>query len=562
MRRLLISSLVVFLALTGHAQNNTTPTYPEIIAAYSRLTSTYPGVCKLEEAGETDSGKPLHLFIIDPSGSFVPEKAAEREKVVCLIMNGIHPGEPCGIDASIAFAKKKAADPDPNVVYCFIPVYNVGGALNRGSHSRANQEGPEEYGFRGNAKNLDLNRDFIKSDSKNALSFARLYHRWSPEVFLDTHTSNGADYQPTLTLISSFPEKYTPMQSTFLTKEFNPYLYEKMEEKGDAMVPYVHSRKGTPDGGIQAFTDLPRYSMGYVSLFNTFGFTTEAHMLKPFDDRVASTLNFLEVLDSFLTSRADVLIEMKRIADAQTAKLKTVKYGWSIGEESDSISFPGYNADTITSAVTGLPQLVYLRDEPYSKNIAYYRYHKSAGEADIPAFYLIPQAWQRVIKRLEANDVHFKRLMHDSLLSVSSVYVDSFKTVDSPYEGHYLHYEAAVTKRRQEVQFYKGDYLIPTGQPAKRYIAQVLTAPAEDSFFNWNFFDAVLMQKEYFSSYVFDATAETLLKRNNTLRKAFEARKKKDTAFAKDARAQLEFIYKNSDYYEDTHRRLPVFGLE
>jgi hypothetical protein len=31
--------------------------------------------------------------------------------------------------------------------------------LNRNSTSRTNQNGPEEYGFRGNARNFDLNRD-------------------------------------------------------------------------------------------------------------------------------------------------------------------------------------------------------------------------------------------------------------------------------------------------------------------------------------------------------------------------------------------------------------------
>ena len=341
MRTLLLSLIVVAAAISAKAQSNQTPTYPEIISAYAKIAKEYPKVCKLEEAGTTDIGKPLHLFIIDPSGKFEPESKANRKKVVCLIMNGIHAGEPCGINASITFAEKKAANPDKNVIYCIIPVYNVGGALNRNSHSRANQNGPEEYGFRGNAKNLDLNRDFIKSDSQNALSFAKIYHKWNPEVFVDTHTSDGADYQPKITLISAFPEKYNAMQSKFLDMEFNPYLYNKMEEMGDRMVPYVDPPKGTPDSGIAAFTDLPRYSMGYVALFNTFSFTTEAHMWKPFDDRVAATLDFLNVMDSFLISRADVLITMKKVADEQTATEKSFDYDWSIKPEADSLSFPG-----------------------------------------------------------------------------------------------------------------------------------------------------------------------------------------------------------------------------
>ena len=99
-----------------------------------------------------------------------------------------------------------------------IPVYNVGGALNRGSYSRANQNGPEAYGFRGNARNLDLNRDFIKCDSRNARSFNRLFNQWKPDVFVDTHTSNGADYQYVMTLISTQKDRLGGALGEFLTQ--------------------------------------------------------------------------------------------------------------------------------------------------------------------------------------------------------------------------------------------------------------------------------------------------------------------------------------------------------
>ena len=46
--------------------------------------------------------------------------------------------------------------------------------LNRNTSSRANQNGPEAYGFRGNGRNYDLNRDFIKSDTKT-LEVFKLY---------------------------------------------------------------------------------------------------------------------------------------------------------------------------------------------------------------------------------------------------------------------------------------------------------------------------------------------------------------------------------------------------
>jgi hypothetical protein len=44
----------------------------------------------------------------------------------------------------LALAKIKV----PNTLIAAIPVYNIGGALNRNSTTRANQDGPEELQFR------------------------------------------------------------------------------------------------------------------------------------------------------------------------------------------------------------------------------------------------------------------------------------------------------------------------------------------------------------------------------------------------------------------------------
>ena len=559
-RLLLITLLFSIFSSGGWAQGNTTPTYAGIIEAYKEIADSNPLTSRLDIVGTTDVGKPLHALIIDARGMFEPVTAG-RNQVVCMILNGIHPGEPCGINASIAFAREKASHPDSNVVYCIIPVYNVGGALNRGSSSRANQNGPAEYGFRGNARNLDLNRDFIKNDSKNAQSFVSLYQKWAPEVFIDTHTSNGADYQPAMTLIAPFPEKLYPLQAKFLTMEFEPYLYRSMKARNEEMVPYVDPPHGTPDAGIAAFTDLPRYSMGYVGLFNTIGFTTEAHMWKPFERRVEATLTFLKAMDGFLSSRSSILIEMKRKADKATASTTEFGYDWKLLPLADSVSFPGYTADTLISEITGQPRLTYHRDQPYRKTIPYYRYHKARKQVRTPDYYLIPQAWPEVIHRLEANGIECSRITRDTLLAVEVTYVDSFKTVSQPYEGHYLHYETITRSRREKIQFYAGDYLISTNQKGRRFLAQVLTASAEDSFFNWGFFDSVLMQKEYYSAYIFEDTAGEILDRNPELRRQFEDLKEQDAQFARNSRAQLDFIYRHSKYYEPTHNRLPVYEI-
>ncbi len=75
------------------------------------------------------------------------------------------------------------------------------------------------------------------------------------------------------------------------------------------------------------------------------------------------------------------------------------------------------------------------------------------------------------------------------------------------------------------MQVQEGDYLIPTDQPGIRYLLEVLEPAAVDSFFNWNFFDPILQQKEGFSPYVFEDLASELLNENTELRQAFDSLK-------------------------------------
>jgi hypothetical protein len=74
----------------------------------------------------------------------------------------------------------------------------------------------------------------------------------------------------------------------------------------------------------------------------------------------------------------------------------------------------------------------------------------------------------------------------------------------------------------------------------------VLEPQSTDSYFNWNFFDGILQQKEYFDPYLFEDLADSLLDSKPGLRKEFEEMKKEDSLFRNDAQAQLEFIYSNT----------------
>ena len=198
-----------------------------------------------------------------------------------------------------------------------IPVYNIGGSLNRNSFSRVNQNGPESYGFRGNAENLDLNRDFIKADSKNAFAFEKIFHLLNPDIFIDNHVSDGADYQHTMTMLTTQHNKLEGEIGDFLHDVFEPALYKSMKEKNWQMCPYVNFEESSLKNGWDAFYDPPRYSSGYAALFETIAFIPETHMLKPYADRVKSTYAFMQtVIEQASKYSNDILAKRKASIEA------------------------------------------------------------------------------------------------------------------------------------------------------------------------------------------------------------------------------------------------------
>ncbi|WP_184543610.1 M14 family zinc carboxypeptidase [Mucilaginibacter sp. FT3.2] len=572
MRSILSVILLCFVCITANAQltpfelskdKNYTATYTEVISYYQQLNKLYPQQMKMINYGTTDVGKPLTLIVLSKNGVFDPAQVKKQDKRVLLINNGIHPGEPEGIDASMMLVRdllKKNQLPK-DVVLCFIALYNIDGNLNRGQ-SRVSQNGPVAYGFRGNYRNLDLNRDFIKADSRNALAFTQILTTWKPEVFLDNHTSDGADYQYVMTLIETQKDKQNPILADYTSKTLTPYLYSHMEKSGYEMIPYGAGEEGLPDSGIVSFLETPRFATGFTAQHNIISYITETHMLKAFDKRVYATYDFMQHLIDINQRDAKLIGELKKKADAEVAQQKTFALKWDVDMKAvDTITFKGYEAGYKTSDVSGLKRLYYDRNKPYTKVIKFYNTYKTTAAADKPVAYVIPQAWGKVIELFKLNGVKMQQLAHDTTLNLQMYYFGDIKTPTRPFEGHYLHSSVQLNPVDMPVKFYAGDYVVYTNQAINRYIVETLEPQGVDSFFAWNFFDSVLGEKEYFSDYVFEDIAAGLLKKDPALKQKLDDAKAKDPQLANSAQAQLFFVYKNSPYFEKTYMRYPVGRL-
>lgn len=552
--------------VTKYEQSNfqETPTYEEMIAWWKRLDERFPQI-KMLTMGPTDAGFPLHLVIVSADKDVDIASLKKKNRRFILVNNGIHPGEPDGIDASMLLVRdilthKKTLP--ANVVLAIIPVYNIGGCLNRSVFYRVDQNGPKEFGFRGNSQNLDLNRDFIKADSKEARSFAEIFHLCDPDVFVDNHVSNGADYQHVMTLLTSQHSKLGGVMGEYLNKQFEPGLYALMKEKGYDLVPYVSFGGNTPDAGLTAYFDGPRYSSGYATLWHTFAFVPETHMLKSYEQRVRSTYALMESFITF-TAKNSQTIQQLREQTKQSVKQQTdFPVSWVLNRNKHAaVTFKGYEAIRKPSDISGLPRLYYDRSKPYEKQLKYYNYFDARITIKKPAAYIVPQGWWKIIDLLKLNKVQMKPLDRDTVMEVEIYRIEDYKTSPRPYEMHHLNSEVKVSTSMQKRSFRKGDYYIPLNQVANRFLIEVLEPQADDSYFAWNYFDGILGQKEGFSGYAFEDIATQYLKEHPELKTKLEEKKATDTTLAKSAGAQLDFIYKNSPYYEPAHMQYPVFRI-
>ena len=573
--RLLISVLLLFtITISAQTDNdyktffekgngNQSANYEETINYYKTLDTDFQSI-KMEQMGLTDSGEPLHIVTFNADKTF-DFKILQKSKAVILVNNAIHAGEPDGIDATMQLFRDLALGKikiPKNTIIVTIPIYNIGGALNRNSTSRTNQNGPEEYGFRGNGRNYDLNRDFIKSDTKNTKSFVEIFHKLNPEVFIDNHVSNGADYQYTLTYIQTQHNKLGKELGDFMQNKMTPAIVLDLKSKNVSITPYVNIWDGSPDKGFPQFFESPRYATGYTSLFNTIGYVVETHMLKDYAKRVQATYDFMVSTIKYV----DLNVSELKLARTKNSNQYKLKDKYPIKWELDStqitkLNFLGFESGYKKSDVTSGQRLFYDQTKPFSKEINFYPAYKSVQEIVIPKAYLIPKSQWEVIDLLKNNNCNYSILEKDTVVEVESYKITDYKTATSAYEGHYNHRNTKVSKSMQKIKFSKGDFMFLTSQPAIKYLMETLEPEAIDSFFNWNFFDTILQQKEGYSDYVFEDLATKFLRDNPEINVKFEEKKKSDEVFAENPSAQLDWIYKNSPYYEKAHLQYPIYRI-
>lgn len=546
-----------------------TPRYAETIEFCKRLAKASP-LIRYETFGKSGEGRDLPL-IVAAHDTFTPEAARAAGKAVVLIQAGIHAGEIDGKDAGLALLRDAAITKTQSalldkVVLLFIPIYSVDGHERASPYNRINQNGPKEMGFRANATNLNLNRDYMKADAPETRAWLALWNKWRPDLFIDCHVTDGADYQYNVTYQFERHENATRAVREWEEKVIEGRAVPAAEAAGNLLAPYLEFRDNRDlTKGIDEFIATPRYSTAYVPLRNAAALLIETHMLKDYRTRVKGTYDFLRAV------LAEVNRDPERLHRAiSESERETIEAGSGKRNESASIALrmeltdkptpfhlKGVAYKTELSDVSGALRVIFDSSKPLDLTVPFYRDARVAVSVLMPSAYIIPPQWAEVMDVLRAHGLKLQRLSAPLTVDVESYRLREVKWASQSFEGRVM-VACKPELVRERRTYAAGSIIVPMNQRDARVAVHLLEPAAPDSFVAWGFFDSILEQKEFGEDYVVEKLAREMMAKDENLRREFERRVMDDPKFAQSPRARLQFFYERSPYFDKQIGLYPV----
>ncbi|MBP7464050.1 MAG: hypothetical protein KA793_06895 [Bacteroidales bacterium] len=557
------------LIITPYEQSEKTitMTYDEILR-YSRLFDSTSNYIKYVSIGKTGNGYDIPLLIYDASSQFDPVSARKAGKAVLLIQAGVHAGEPDGTDAGMMLFRNLSVSRKilyRNTIILFLPSMNPEGCLRRGPNNRINQNGPVEMGWRTNASNQNLNRDYLKAESPEIKAFLKLFNAWMPDLFIDCHTTDGADYQYVMTYDLTDMCLLSDAQNKWQSEVFMQPLLKRMREKSFPMFRYVTFKNWhDPKSGLVRWIPSPVLSEGYAAARNRPGLLLETHMLKPYGQRVDATLEVLIYAASILDIERETIIRLNNESDLAVSKLYETKTPVPVDfnslDDSVQIDFEGVEYTVVKSRITGGDWFQYS-DTPAIHKVWFYHNPKPSARVELPAAYIFEPAWQQLTAILDAHGIKYTRLYKEMKIPVEAYRFNKVKFASEPYEGRQRIVDFSSETINDSLVFPAGSIVVETRNPNARLLAYLFEPVSPASLVRWGFFNAVFEQKEYAESYVMEPLIRSMLKSDPYLTTEFNEKMQNDKEFASNAWAIQNWFY-NKTKYRDTEKNIvPVYRI-
>ena len=561
--------------LTHYEKNgfNKTPRFDETVE-YAKMLAESSKMVTFKTIGVSPQGREIALLILDKDGLTSPEEIRAKGRVVVLAEASIHAGEPDGKDAGLMLIRDIAINGKHQEILekaslLFIPIINVDGHEDFGSHYRINQNGPEEVGARFTAQGYNMNRDFIKADAPETRALIKLYSKWMPEVFIDIHVTNGADFQYVSTYGLDHCGFLAQPMMNWSKNIFEQELKNSMEKAGYPIFPYFEFNSyNNPEAGLLPDNFPPQYSNGYASANNRIGLLLENHIYKPYKERVTSAYNIilasLEISGRNSISLRQAIIEADNFVASQNFRRDSLPLMFGHNKlESDTVDFLAWEEKTIISDLSGAKWTFSDRTAPITIQMPLFTSYKSELNITLPESYIIPQEQLETIALLDIHGIKYERLQENKVLEVETYRFNNPKWSQFPYESRFT-LNVDYKTQKEKVSFRKGDIIVKTSQPKVKIIAHMLEPKSPTSLVYWGFYNNWARQSTEFwirLNYM-EVKGREMLAADPKLREEFEQKKASDPAFANDSNAILQFFMaKVRSNVEPNINRYPVCRL-
>lgn len=541
-----------------------TARYAEVIDYCRRLEQSSPWV-RFRSIGRSPEGREIPLLIISRDGDFSGQAAAAKGEEVALVIACIHPGECEGKDAGLALARdlvveRKMPSLLEHLTILLLPIFGVDGHERFGPFNRVNQNGPAEMGWRTTAQNYNLNRDFLKADSPEMRAWLKMFNEWLPDLIIDTHTTDGADYQYDLTYGLEMAANLHPALVRWQQEAFERQIFPALAKKGHKLAPYLVLRDpNDPAKGFEGGVAQPRFSTGYGAIQNRPALLVETHMLKSYQNRVTATYDLLVETFAYLNRHPGQLRARIREADAETRRLSRIYpltfTNTGVGKP---FAYEGFAWDRQLSEVSGGIWTQYQPQKPVTMSVPFYGEFAVDRKVRTPEAYLIPMALNEVADRLRWHGVILETLEHPLETTVETYEFSEVAWEGAPFENHIRlkNFKAAPVKKLWK--FPAGSFRVAMDQRAANVAVHLLEPWAPDSLLQWGCLNFIFETKEYGEEYILERLAREMMKKDPALEAEFRQKIAEDPRFASSSRARLDFFYTRSPYADPGLNVYPI----
>jgi zinc carboxypeptidase len=544
----------------------------QLCEAYARA---WPNDVRVLQFGHSAEGRAMLALIAC--------RTNPRSVPLLMIQAGIHPGESDGKDAGfIALRQLLAGTAAPRALeraaVLFVPAFNVDGHERFGRWNRPNQNGPEETGWRTTAQNLNLNRDYTKADAPEMQALLRLIGEWNPLVLADLHVTDGADFEPDIS-IQVEPIHQGDPNLYEIGRHLRDALISRLAAEGSLPLPFYPdlARIDDPASGFLLSVYSPRFSTGYLPARNRFSVLVETHSWKDYSTRVLVTRNTVVALAELVAEHGFAWRQAVERADRDAAHLfgsevpldyssgwrETGRAGKAAGAKTDErtlIDFRGYAYTRSVSPISGSLVTTYDPRTPQVWRVPYRDQVEPSLVGTVPRAYIVPPAYADIIgAKLHLHAISFGRAVHP----IPKATVETFRAArvtfsQAPFEGRFR-VALEGSWNGQALDIPADSLIVPTTQPLARLILALLEPQAPDSFAAWGFFNAHFEQKEYMEPYVAEQIAREMLSADPELANAFNEKLRTDSAFAADPAARREFFLRRHESWDERYNLYPIY---